>query len=542
MASTGTIKGVRKGLGKVANIAKNPLQDLAAYPVLTEEVGYPPSPLAKPGSSTPGSGGSTSSLGQLVNKTITEVLGWKFKTDDSKGFVGALTQSFSLTEIEGHVESKWTPRTYVVQTDLGGGLSGAQASIYTRGKEAMNQALPLLDGLSALDPEADTEDVIALKAVVKSQITELVNELGFISGPRITRVNKYFQLLLIDSNSGIPFPPATGTALTVDPDSIGGTLGNLRDVLGLNFLTQDFVNSLGDEQDLSNFRILSDYITSLAQSWINNLPYLGLDTPRPFFGTQLVLLSRQLSVVAESVDEVRFVLDSVFIGPAERQTIEIRFPSHPSFKPIFLEDMLSWIHDFATNEGPQLIQDGGKFGVQNTVRPVVGQLTAMVADLPTSFSPANPLPAGFFTPRVRIAIEDLVDQLQALLKLARPIEHEITSEPDFGLPFQLISVEPISLLDPPPGTPPPGAPQQFTPVLVKGNGFQIGASVVFSRGTTTIPLSGPPQGVFFRSETTLQVNLPSVSSLSTYLGTWNVTVTNGDGQPLTLPGGFTIAP
>ena len=197
------------GMRTAVKTAKNPLDDLAAYPILTEEVGYPPSPLARPsgGTPSPGGGTSTNALGQLVSQAVNNVLGWKVKPGDPKGFLGALTQSFTLTEVEGHVESKWVPRTYAAQTDLNGGLSGAQASIYARGKEMLDQAMPLLDGLYSLDPEADQEDVDALKAVVKSQMTELVNELGFLSGPRIGRVNQYFGLLITDPNSGPSFPP-----------------------------------------------------------------------------------------------------------------------------------------------------------------------------------------------------------------------------------------------------------------------------------------------------------------------------------------------
>jgi len=518
--------GIMKGLRKGAQAAKNPLTDLASFPILTEEVGYPPSPLARPSGPTPGSGGpGGGSLGQIVSKAMSDVLGWKLKAGDTKGFVGALTQSFKLSDVEGHTEATWTPRTYVVQTDLAGGITGAQASIYTRGKEALDQSLPLLDGLYTLDPEADLEDVAALKAVVKSQFTELVNELGFLGGPRITRVNQYFQLLLIDANSG-QFPPSPGTTLTVDPDQIGGTLGNLRDVLGLNFTDQDFVNSVGDEQDLSNYRILADYITSLAQSWINNLPFLGLDTAKPFFGTQLVLLSRQLSVVAEAVDEVRFTLDSVFIGPAERQTTELKFPGHPELKSLFLEDLLSWIRGFATEEGPELIQDGGKFGVKNTVTPVVKNFQTMVANIPKVFTPGNPLPPAFFAPRVTLAIDNLIDELTSLLKLAKPIEHDITSEPDFGLPFQIVSAGPVFLSDLPPG-PTPGT----IAVQVRGNGFQAGAKASF------LPAIAGVQ-TYFRSEALLTVVMPKPGAT----GTWGVRVINQDTSTLTLPGGFTIGP
>lgn len=514
---------VLKGIRTAAKAAGNPLTDLAAYPILTEEVGYPPSPVSAPGGTGGGTGsGSTAPLGQLVNKAVSEVLGWKFKPGDSKGFIGALNQSFTLTEVEGHVESKWTPRTYAVQTDLSGGITGAQASIYARGKEALEQSLPLLDGLYTLDPEADAEDVTALKAVVKSQFTELVNELGFLSGPRIARVNQYFSLLLVDSGAP-PFPALP----SVDPDKINGTLGNLRDVLGLNFDTQDFVNSVDDEQNLSNFRILADYVTSLAQSWINNLPFLGLNSAKPFFGTQLILLSRQLQVVAESVDEVRFTLDSVFIGPAERQTIKVNYAG--GLKAIFLEDLLSWISNFSTEEGPRLIQDGGKFGVQNTFTPVVRELLAFVVNLPASPSVSNPMPAGFFAPRVKLAVKDLVAQLQSLVTLAAPIKHEITSEPDFGLPFQVSTAEPLFLSDLP-----AGSTATSIPVRIRGNGFQATPTVLF-----TGPRAPSVQKVYFRSETLLIVVLaaPTVK-----IGTSDVVVTNADGQVLKLSAGFTVGP
>ncbi|HET6844724.1 MAG TPA: hypothetical protein VFK06_24025 [Candidatus Angelobacter sp.] len=514
-----------KGMRKAAKAAGNPFTDLAAYPILTEEVGYPPSPVGAPAGTGGGAGnGATAPLGQIVNKAVSEILGWKIKPGDSSGFIAALNQSFTLTEVEGHVESKWVPRTYAAQTDLSGGITGAQASVYARGKEALDQSLPLLDGLYTLDPEADAEDVIALKAVVKSQLTELVNELGFISGPRIARVNQYFSLLLVDSGA-----PQFPSLPSVDPDKINGTLGNLRDVLGLNFDTQDFVNSVEDEQNLSNFRILSDYVTSLAQSWINNLPFLGLNSAKPFFGTQLILLSRQLSVVAESVDEVRFTLDSVFIGPAERQTIKVNYPGVSTLKSIFLEDLFSWISNFSTEEGPRLIQDGGKFGVQNTFTPVVRELLSFVVNLPKSPGVTNPMPAGFFAPRVQLAVDDLVAQLQSLVTLAAPIKHEITSEPDFGLPFQVATVEPLFLSDLP-----PGSTAMSIPVHVRGNGFQATPTVLFQGHRAPIV-----KKVYFRSETLLIVAL---DRSSVKIGTSDVVVMNADGQTLTLSAGFTVGP
>jgi hypothetical protein len=519
----------------------SPAADLAAYPVLTEEVGFPPSPLASPGAGGAGAG-SGSSLGQIASKAVADVLGWKIKAGDTKGFVGALTQSFTLTETEGHIESKWTPRSYAVQTDLSGGITGAQASVYSRAKEALDQCLPLLDGLYPLDTEAVVEDVAALKSVAKSQLTELVNEMGYLGGPRIQRVNQYFNLLL--GTVSYPLSPSPGQSLNItDPDKVQGTLGNLRDELGLSFSQQDFVNSVDDETNLSNYRIVSDYVTSLAQSWINNLAYLGLNTKTPFFGTQLVLLSRQLLVVAESVDEVRFVLDSVFIGPAERQTILLNFGSSTQ-PPMFLEDLLSWTRNFASDEGPRLVQDGGKFAVQNTFVPVAGTLSGLIASAQSS---SGPLPPGFQTPRVTFALNDLSDQLTELVNLASPIEHDITPQPDFGLPFEIDSTQPgavfLSALTSP------------APVFVRGSGFQNGAQVKISPATLN---TFQTVSTFFRSESLLMVYVTSTGAVTgptpgpsagntmfavgNAPGSWDLQVTNPDGTSTTLSGGLTVQP
>jgi hypothetical protein len=491
------------------------LRDIDAYPILTEEVGYPPSPLATPSGTTPSVPGSAP-LGQIAAKAVADVLSWKLKAGDVKGFTGALRQSFSLTEAEGHVQATWTPRTYAVQTDLSGGITGAQASVYTRAKQALDQALPLLDGLYTLNSGSEPEDVVALKAVVNSQFTELVNELGYLGGPRISRVNQYFQLLLGTSSFQIT-SQTTGLLNLTDPDQVEGTLGNLRDELGLSFTNQDFVNSIADEQNLSNFRVLSDYVTSLAQSWLNNLPFFGLDPAKPFFGTQLVLLSRQLSVVSEAVDEVRFTLDSVFIGPAERQTLKLKFShSEPS---MFAEDLFTWIQSFSSEEGPRLIQDGGKYAVQNTFFPVSRRLRRLVADL----HGANPnLPQGFHTARVQRALRQLDYELGELTQLARPIRHDITPDPDSGLPLAALSVT---------GVRPDSAPAATqTTIAVLGTGFEFGGTPLQAAFTPSAGSGGTAfqaASVYFRSENCLAATIPAGQTP----GVYDVTVTNADGRP-----------
>jgi hypothetical protein len=452
------------------------IEDLAAFSLLTEEIGYPPSPLARPsgggGAMAPAAGGM---LGQIAAKAVSDVLGWQAKTDP-KGFRGALNAAFKLEEEEGHTKAIWVPRTYAIQTDLSGGITGAQASVYKRAKDALDQSLPLLDGLYPLFKEAKDEDVAALRATVRSQFTDLVNELGLQGGPRIARVTQLFLLLL-----GQQLPQSTSQLsvfkLETDPDKISGSLGNLRVEFGFS-IADDQVNTVEEEQNVTNFRIVTDYVTSLAQSWLNNLQFFGLQTPTPFFGTQLVLLSRQLSVIAESANEVRFTLDSVFIGPAERQTLQINFSSQaPSgTPPMFLEDLLTWIDSFASEEGPRLIRDGGKFAVSESFVPIGTQLQTLVAG---AVIPANvgSLPQGYQTRRVQRSLAELRDQLQELVNLAAPISHVITPEPEPALAVLGITPNVVFF----------GAlPSKQLIITIIGTGFDLNGTMTIEFAATTL--------------------------------------------------------
>jgi len=427
-----------------------------AYPILTEEVGFSPSPLATPsatGFKPPSVGGT--SLGPMVTRALQDVLGWKIKPGDAVGFAGALTQSFQISQVEGHVASKWTPRSYAVQSDLAGGITGAQASVFTMAKTLLDQMLPLIDGLRPLDPAADMEYVTALKQLAASQLTNLGQEIGYLGGPRVMRVHQYFQMLLggtvhLDLNATPPTislrpppppppptppphfahgAPAPFPGFFANPDTVLGTLGDLRDVLGLRQMPGpgsfvSYINTIDDETNVTNFRIIVDYANSLWNGWGNSIQFF-VTTSTPFLGTQLVIVSRQLGVVSETVDEVRFVLDSVFIGPSERQTVLLDFrllgDHFANVPPIFLEDLLSWTQSFVTEEAPGVIQSGGKFGLGEEFCAMIWQLSRQIWGTLQFAQSAHSMPPGLNTFRVLSALQKLAGQLYELFRLAYPV-------------------------------------------------------------------------------------------------------------------------
>jgi hypothetical protein len=423
------------GTGKAARMVKD-VEDAIAYPILTEEVSYPPAVTSRPGPGVggPSGGGGAQGLGQVASRAIASALGWKPNASDAKGFVGALTQSFDLKEVEGHIESKWNARSYTVQTDLSGVISGAQASLFTRAKVAQDNCLPLLDGLYALNPTADPEYVTALRDMAKSQIVEIVKQFGVVP-PSILRVNTYFTILLgnqvTGGNSG-PLHLIGQSGVQTDPDKIGGTLGSLRDIYGIFFQQNGsdnpFSNSVDDEADITNFRVISDYMTGLLQSWLANAQYFMLSPSSlpAFLGTQLVLISRQLGVIAETVNEVRFALDSVFIGPNERQTLLLVFEDTLGLPAMYLEDVLVEIETSVSDELPRLIKDGGRLAINNNLLPVVQTLMNLIQG---AKDPQNidAVPDGFSTARVRHALDDLSDQMTQLFTLGQQVGMNVPS-------------------------------------------------------------------------------------------------------------------
>ena len=396
------------------------------FPFLTREID-----LDGRGGSAQVSGGGTT--GQTVERELREILGWRPRAGDPKGFLAALQQSFTVTEVAGHTEVAWKPRSYSVeiQADLGA-ITGAQASIYTRAKNTLDQVLPLLDGLTPLRVDFDPENVAAAKAIVRSQLTELVAELGVSGGPRVLRVDQLFDFLLF-----VPLQRAAvinrTPQISRDPADVNGSLGLLRNRLGLD---RRFINTIDEEQDFTNFLIVLDHVAGLFESWTAQRPFFvrGSGTDKtdqkavPFLGTQLVLLSRDLEVIVESVHEVEFAMDSVFLGAAERQTLELTFPGVPDplfngkspSPPMFVSELLGWVERFATEEGRRLIDEGGRQGVA-AVTPTLELLRSLV----DAAQDQPQLPEAYRRPRVRRALHELAGQLENALNRARPI-----GEPD----------------------------------------------------------------------------------------------------------------
>ena len=76
---------------------------------------------------------------------------------------------------------------------------------------------------------------------------------------------------------------------------------------------------------MTNFIVIRDYVAAVDRSWQNFKDQQaggGQD-----LGSGLVLLSRGLSVVRESVVEATRAMDAVNVGESERLTVELTLPT-----------------------------------------------------------------------------------------------------------------------------------------------------------------------------------------------------------------------
>lgn len=376
----------------------------SVYPALVEQIDP-----ARRTSTRPGSGAAGT-----VEDALRDVLGWRPKADDPGGFTAALAASFTLREVDGHIESAYVQRNYAVQLQADmGAVTGAQASLYSRAKNALEHALPLLSGLTPLKPAADPEDAGATREIVQSLFTDLVDELGAVGGPRCQRVESLLEQLVGSLAAADP----------VNPDTVGGQLGELRTRFGFE---REDIGRLAEEQNLTNYWILVEYVGDVRRSYLDNRRYFSRSAQPgandAFLGTQLVLLSRQLALVADTVEETNFVLDSVFVDAAQRQTIWLEF-TNPDLGPrLSMFELLDWVSRVATREGPRLIQDAGRDGLGSLTGSLarLNDLLDAVVDK-KQLSNAGDLPRSVRSERVRRALQELRLQVREARRLAAAV-------------------------------------------------------------------------------------------------------------------------
>jgi hypothetical protein len=423
------------------------------FPLLTTDGATRSAGSSAPGNQTP-----------TVEAAIRDVLGWRPRAQDTKAFTAALDASFQLSIVEGHVEARYVQRGYAIQADLGG-VTGGQASLYTRAQAGHQQITKILDALTPLRPDHDPEDCEAYRVLIRDSVRQLVMELGTPGGPRVELVDSAFGVLsgyqpdgvgghstlvrTVLSSGSVDIDRRRGRTRTDDEDAstevalavpggtaddVPGQLGALRDRFGL---TDDNVNTVDEEKIRTAYVTLVDLVLDLQRSWDQQRVSFGSDVGRGFLGTELVLINRLLAAAAEQVEEVEAVLDSALVSAAERQTIILNSKTR-----LTLDGFLSWLRVFLTEDGPRIARDTGRDGLTTSFTPTLVALVqtlrqSLVRRLVPCGSPScggsadchcgrrgaitylplgccTPLPPGMYAARTRIAVSGLCGLLERL--------------------------------------------------------------------------------------------------------------------------------
>jgi hypothetical protein len=392
-----TVVPLRQLLDSIRPDLRPSIEDISAWPLLLAQ--EPTDALQRSRESDP-----SGRLRPIVERELRRVLGGLPQTSDPIAVQAALTSSFKLEDFEGHTSFTWIPHSYMGLLRTGPGVTGAQASLAAFGRTALDASLPLIDSLTSLVTDVDPQELEAARSILRSAWMEFVDELAVEGGPRTARADQ-LSGQLTDF-----YVPNFGVLLGVYEQGSNGRA--VRQKGGDFAISRSRVVTPDEERTLTDFLVVSDYISNTAGAWgrFRDRFYVPTNQGDRDLGTRLVRVERALAVVGESVDELYAALDSVWVGPDERLTIV--FDTRPTGQ-LAIEELLSWVQTFATVEGPQLIEHAGTRGLEVIARTIDQTLIPAVGDFLTFLARARGRAgSALHHPRVRNAGAELESALR----------------------------------------------------------------------------------------------------------------------------------
>jgi hypothetical protein len=377
-----------------------------------------------------------STMTRQVEQAFNKVLGGSYGNNPG-GFVNALNSVFPTTlTSDGPIVSATPARSMVwlhgpngsgitANGGFTGQLPARQATLYRQASIIAADALQVLAGLMPFTPEADLDQVEALRAQIRAEINVLVDEFGRIDEPRADRVNGYLDTLSKDV-----------------------TLFGHRAFLD-NLL---LVATDDDEAQTAAFNLLKNYTDTLRSIW---LTFYNNDKSSDFFSLServeraLVVLP----IVARANEDFKDAMDSVDFTENERRSVATKFSElvdltvclsfevneHQIGVDISLQqpdmtvyDLTEWLDRFANSEGPGSLAAAGQYGLNFVtdqadrlfwvIAPIVGHFRTVITSSPSSSG--TTLEQVLSNERVVWAMNNILTQLHALANLNVPGERK----------------------------------------------------------------------------------------------------------------------
>jgi hypothetical protein len=316
-----------------------------------------------------------------------------------------------------------------------GALSTRQLALHRQTSIVTADALKILEELHPFTPDADNDRVEALRSLIQSQITLLVEEFGRADEPRAARVESALKSLR-------------------EYVSEFGKQAQLHDSM--------LVAILDDENQTTKFELLSSYTKAIGQAWANY--YQPGKANKPSSLSEKVDRAKVLlPIVSQATIDFSDALESVGLSESERrsraslfsslnvdviretpstrsstgtegvsaavrvprETVRVteRTPIGKWLPDMTVSDLIDWLDRFSNMEAPSALESTyGIDFVTDQAHRLFMTIAAIVAHLKTtsSFGQGSKamLEQILSNERVSWSLDNLLSQLQALADLA----------------------------------------------------------------------------------------------------------------------------
>jgi len=301
-----------------------------------------------------------------------------------------------------------------------GTISARQANLYRQASVIAGDALRVLNGLTPFVPEAESDQVDALRALISSEINSLVEEFGRVDEPRNERVLAYFSALNLHVRG------FGRRAFLDDPERAA---------------------SVDDETQVAGFELLKSYARGLREAWNT---FFNVDRSSKSFSLseRVERANILLPIVAQVNVDFEAAMDSVGFTESERRSLAAKFNTLTGFNvspltqfesldiaqpgsfatslpDITVYDLTEWVDRFANLEGPNMLAESGLYGLDFVtdqadrlfwvIAPVIAILETDEVDLS---SDSSSLEQSLSNERVRFSLNNLLVQLNTLADLS----------------------------------------------------------------------------------------------------------------------------
>ena len=377
---------------------------------------------------------SASSLERQVDSAIAQALR-KTPGRGATNFVKALNAAYPRSKDGQTATASSRSQTVLYNSDGNGKGSGLgelstrQLALHRQTSIIAADALKILEELRSFTPDADNDRVEALRSLIQSQITLLVEEFGRADEPRSARVESALKSLREYINEF-------------------GKQAQLNDPM--------LVAILDDENQTTKFELLRSYTKSISQAWANY--YRPGKSSQPFSLSEKIDRARVLlPIVSQANIDFSDALESVGLNESERRSRASLFstlnvdpiketdtdtdPKNPASKAgvtirvtertpigkwlpdITVSDLIDWLDRFSNMEAPSALESTyGIDFVTDQADRLFWTIAAIVAHLSTTSSfgqgSKSMLEQILSNERVRWSLDNLLSQLQALANLA----------------------------------------------------------------------------------------------------------------------------